>query len=302
MRKILSFLLIGLSAQSCFLFDNVGPKYVNDDTSADSLPEFIATPQFFEVSNGNASEASGMAAANNFENCVWVQEDGNNEAGIHLLSKDGVYKKFVKIGIQNRDWEDMASGVGPTQGKNYIYIADIGDNNLKSDEYYVYRFLEPTPESDEIVEFNKITFTYPGRISLNAETLLLDPLTKDIYIVSKDAFNVSVYRLPYPQSTTSTMEAENLGTIPYWLIVGGDISKDGKEILLKTYASVLYWKRKPNESIYQALLRVRDVGAPYIQENQGEAICWDKNTKGYFTISENLDSRQVQKLYYYPKK
>jgi hypothetical protein len=41
-------------------------------------------------------------------------------------------------------------------------------------------------------------FQYPDG-SRDAETLLLDPLTKDIYVISKREFeDIRVYRAPYP--------------------------------------------------------------------------------------------------------
>lgn len=183
-----------------------------------------------------------------------------------------------------------------------MYCADIGDNNNIFKESYIYRFEEPTKDVDVVNNFETIQFYYPNNESNNAETLLLDPKTKDLYVISKDQFNVKVFRLKYPQPVNKPFEAEFLGTIPYWGIVGGDISIDGNEILLKTYIAVFYWKLKPNESIFQALSRTRDVGAPYVQENQGESICWDYQTKGYYTISERGGLPAPPKLYYYSKK
>ena len=66
--------------------------------------------------------------------------------------------------------------------------------------------------------------------------------------------------------------------------------------------AVFYWRARSGESIYQTLSRSRDVGAPYIQELQGEAICWDAGVKGYFTMSERGSQTGIPKLYYYSKK
>ena len=37
--------------------------------------------------------------------------------------------------------------------------------------------------------------------------------------------------------------------------------------------------------------------APYIQETQGESVCWDPKGDGYYTLSEGLN----QPIYYYSK-
>jgi hypothetical protein len=300
LKKASLFFILSFSLNSCFLFS--GPKIVDPIVVKEELPEFNANPLIFDVSDNRAQEASGIAPSKNFENSYWVIEDSGNEPGLHLIGNDGKYKDFVNFPGKNRDWEDIASGGGPEPNQNYVYIADIGDNNLKHNQYFIYRLFEPKANQKDIPNFDTFSFHYPGNISLNAETLMLDPLTKDLYIISKDDLNVKVYKLAYPQSYTSENEAVFLGSIPYWLITAGDISPDGKEILIKSYVSVLYWKLKPNETIFQALSRPRDIGAPYIQENQGEAICWDNNAKGYFTISENLELKTPQKLYHYSKK
>jgi hypothetical protein len=301
LKKVALLFILSVSLNSCFLFGS--PKPI-DPIVTDKLilPEFNDAPAIFDVSENRTTEASGIAPARNFENCVWVIEDSNNEAGLHLMGNDGKYKSFVSMQLRNRDWEDIASGPGPIANENYVYVADIGDNAAVYGEYLIYRIPEPKVNQKEIINFETIKFHYPGRISQNAETLLLDPKTKDLYVISKEQFNVNVYKLAYPQALNADIEAELLGTIPYWLITAGDISDDGTEILLKSYAAVFYWKLKPNETIFQALSRPRDIGAPYLQENQGEAICWDLKAKGYFTISENLEVKTVQKLYYYSKK
>jgi hypothetical protein len=298
LKKVFSILLV-LSLQSCFLFrdsNSVDPE----DPVTDVLPSFNENPQAFDVENGRASEASGVAPSRSFPDHVWVIEDSGNEAGLHLLGANGAYKNFSSMGLQNRDWEDIATGTGPEPNQNYVYIADIGDNILKNKEYYIYRVPEPSINQTEIINFDTFKFHYPNNISINCETLLFDPLTKDLFIIAKDNFNVEVFRLPYPQK--EDQEAEFMGTIPYWLIVGGDISADGSEILLKSYLAVHYWKRKKDETVFQALSRARDLGLPYIKENQGEAISWDAAAKGYFTISENQDSGLPQQLFYYTKK
>ena len=77
---------------------------------------------------------------------------------------------------------------------------------------------------------------------------MIDPLTKDILILSKRESSVSLYRLSYPQSTTSVIIAEKVGNltispeIPYRRadqITSADISRDGQKVLIKTYYDVI---------------------------------------------------------------
>lgn len=291
-------LSFGLNA--CFLFGDGGgdPKPVVKD----SVAKFNDSPVTILPSTEILNEVSGMAASRKNPGYLWLIEDSEAQAGIHLISDKGIYQKFIPVAGTNRDWEDLAVGPGPKDGISYIYTPDIGDNNFIFNEYQIYRFEEPALNSKEVNNVDVIRFSYPNKASLNAETILIDPKTRDLYIISKEEFNVKVFKIAYPQALDKVNEAEYLGTIPFWGITGGDISADGKEILLKTYIAVFYWRARSGESIYQTLSRSRDVGAPYIQELQGEAICWDAGVKGYFTMSERGSQTEIPKLYYYSKK
>jgi hypothetical protein len=298
-----SFLLLFLACSfySCCLIEGgCEPPVPSEDTVA--LPTFESNPVGFSTPLDVLNETSGIVAARNQPDALWVQEDSGNKVGIHLLGTNGAYKKFVFFPGSNRDWEDIAIGPGPEASKNYIYLADIGDNNQKYSEYYIQRFLEPEATQTEVVNFDTIKFKYPNGKSYDAETIMIDPKTKDLYIVTKTEFNVNVFRLRYPQATDSINEAEFLGVIPYFQIVGGDISSDGNEIVMKNYFSVFYWRLKANETIYQAISRTRDLGVPYIIEPQGEAICWSQGAKGIYTLSERASNVEAPKLYYYAKK
>ena len=160
--------------------------------------------------------------------------------------------------------------------------------------------LRPKTLDETISQVDKITFQYPEG-PRDAECILLDPATKDIYIVTKREAMVRVYQLPYPQSTTSTIQAKFMVELPYTYITSGGISPDGREIVLKNYYDVLYWQRKNNESIIAALSRPFDKTLPYIREPQGEGFCFDKEAKGYYTISEIYTAASVN-LYYYGRK
>jgi hypothetical protein len=69
---------------------------------------------------------------------------------------------------------------------------------------------------------------------------------------------------------------------------GGDISADGKEILVKNLTHVYYYKRRDGESIPDALSRPGE-RLPYIKEPQGESIAWLRNGSAYLTVSEKKD-------------
>jgi hypothetical protein len=295
LKKNILLLLLSLGFTSCFLFKKENP------VPEPPLPIFNANPTIFPNPVTQIDETSGMVVSRNNQG-IWIHEDSNNPPLLYLIDTQGKFKKNLPLlGAVNRDWEDIAIGPGPIENRNYIYLADIGDNLAQYKEYYIHRFLEPENSHTQINAYETITFKYPNNESYDAETLLIDPTTKDLYIITKREFNVRVYRLPFPQSTNSTIEANFLGTIPYFQITAGDISSDGKEILLKNYIAVFYWRLRKEETIFQALSRPRDIGVPYIREHQGEAIAWTPDAKGFYTLSERGEMPEAPKLYYYFK-
>ncbi len=299
MQKFIYFLLLTLSLSSCEWFK----KPIPAPTPEVVIPDFETTPKIYTLPISIANEASGICDSRSMAGNVWVQEDGNNPNVLHQFSHTGEYKGNIQMPFSNRDWEDMTIGAGPETGKNYIYLADIGDNSaIFENQYYIYRFIEPQSLNEKVTNFDKIAFQYSDG-SRDAECILLDPATKDIYIVTKREFNVRLYQLPYPQSTTEVQVAKFVQNIPLQIITSGGISSDGKEIVLRNYEAIYYWYRKENESIVAALARSRDKLLPYVNETQGEGFCFDKENKGYFTNSERPDGQTTPSfLYYYRKK
>ena len=145
-----------------------------------------------------------------------------------------------------------------------------------------------------------ITFRYIDG-NRDAETLMIDSQTKDIYIVSKREERVQVYLLEYPQTLTDTLVVPVVQTLPYTRVTAGDISADGTEILLKTLNSIYYWKRNSTETISDALGRQAEY-LPYFLEPQGEAIAWLKDGSGYITVSEMSNANVIPILYFYRRK
>ena len=299
MQKLIYFFLLILLLSSCEWFEKPTPT----PTPEVIIPDFEIIPKSYTLPISIANEASGICDSKSMAGNVWIQEDGNNPNILHQFSHTGEYKGNIQMPFPNRDWEDMAIGMGPETGKNYIYLADIGDNAaIFENQYYIYRFIEPQSLNEKVINFDKIAFQYPDG-SRDAECILLDPATKDIYIVTKREFNVRLYQLPYPQSITEVQVAKFVQNIPLQIITSGGISSDGKEIVLRNYEAIYYWYRKENESIIAALARSRDKLLPYVNESQGEGFCFDKENKGYFTCSERPDGQTTPSfLYYYKKK
>jgi len=302
MFRILSAVFLLAISQSCFLFQGGGTVIPPIIIEEEPLPEFLSTPSSYPIVRGNINEASGMVASRTIPGNLWVIEDGNNTSSIHLLSNLGEYQGRMDLPILNRDWEDLARGPGPIEGQSYLYIAETGDNAQVYGSYSVHRLKEPKSLSDNDLGLETFHFKYNDVNSLDAEALFVDPKSKDIYLISKQQlFSVRVYKIAFPYDSGKENIANFLGTIPHSGITAADISSDGTQLMIKDYNAVFYWRLQEFESIYEALSRSRDVGAPYYVEPQGESLCFDTKDSGYYTLSEIYNADQVSLNYYQRK-
>lgn len=268
-------------------------------------PEFGNQVDLGLIEHDPITEASGIAASRMNPDVLWTHNDSGGSASVYAFNAQGKHLGVYSIaGITNRDWEDMAVGPGPVDGQQYLYIGEIGDNNAQYDLKYIYRVPEPTVNSNQlpvnrtIADVEKIAFRYPDG-NRDAETLMVDPLTKDIYIVSKWEANVRLYRAPYPQSTTDPITLDHVATLNLFFVVGGDISPSGFEILIKTYTNVYYWRLTPGQNPWEIFVDEPSI-LPYNMEPQGEAICWMPDGMGYYTVSEEMGDIPTH-LYFYPR-
>lgn len=246
-----------------------------------------------ELRGAMMDEASGMVASAAHPGHYWTHNDSGNPAELFLIDSTGLAKAVFNLpDITNRDYEDIARR-GDT-----LFLADIGDNRAVHSEIRVYTFLEPqNAVSGNLTPNGIYRMRYPDG-PRDAETLIVDPITGDWFIITKREQNVRLYRYPSPQSRSETVTLERIqGELPYTRIVAGDISTDGSEVLLKTYKGVYYYQREGNEPLSVTLMRPAK-RQPYVEEPQGEAIAFTLREDGYVTTTEVKDGKpQWVKLY-----
>jgi hypothetical protein len=249
------------------------------------------------------SETSGITASGIFKDMFYVHNDSGDESRFFMISPDGKLHHTLKYDGNNpSDCEDIAVGPGPIKEKSYIYVGDIGDNGVDRNAITIYRFEEKRSWiKDNIINLTsqKLYLQYPDG-QKDAETLMIDPVDKLFYIVTKRKDTVRIYTSPLAHKTNDTLTLTFRGklffegTKPFKWITGGDISKDGDKILLKSYEKVYYWKRKGKEHIWQTLQKKPRI-LTYQAEKMGEAIGFAADDKSYYTVSEGV----YAPIYYY---
>lgn len=277
-------------------------------------PPFLPGEQFGVLPGFVADEVSGMAASRRNFGILWIHNDDYGDNRIMAITIAGALAATYTVGTGAIDPEDMAIGPGPLPGRDYLYLADIGDNDSVRSTIFVKRFLEPLvpiggpPHSETISAVDVLRFTYPTGATApthkDAETLLVDPWNGDIYIVTKRTSVGHVYRAAYPQSTTGTTVLERVASLSWGWPVGGSVSPDGFQVLIRRYSGynpqASVWTRGPGEPLWHAFQRPR-CDVPLATEPQGEAVSWDALGLGYFTLSENQAAGAQIPIWYFAR-
>jgi len=276
-----------------------------DPAIPDSQPGTVASPDLVEI--------SGIAASR-MQDVIWAHNDSGDTARVFAMGLDGsALATYALNGAEAIDWEDMAIGPGPEDGIDYLYLADIGDNASVRPAIAVYRAREPEFDPAEpslTVDADAIALTYPDGAH-DSETLLVDPVTGDLFIVTKDILGgpSGLYRASAPDASGGSIVLERVAVIDFAALsprrevpadagplpmalgnvpTGGDISPDGSTIAIRTYGTVWLWHREPGTTIADAFADAPCEG-PSAIEPQGEAIAFDGMGRGYFTVSEGVN-------------
>ncbi|WP_066632735.1 hypothetical protein [Labilibacter marinus] len=256
-------------------------------------------------------EASGIIESRLKPNYFYKHNDSGSDARLYLYAANGNQAGQFKLeGITAIDYEDIA--INTEEGKDYIYLGDFGDNKEKRKTVSIYRFQEPkftvaqeyfrdTVNTIDQIEYQYLDKDFEEAVSYNCEALFVDPISRNIYVITKGKSIAHLYKITYPYSFNKINDAHLCGsfTIPPNQITAADISADGKEILIKTYEHVLYWRRDLSQSV-EEILQTSFIRVPYLGEPQGEAICFISNG-GYVTVSEQNPSVKTKFNFYKPK-
>ena len=145
----------------------------------------------------------------------------------------------------------------------------------------MYRVPEPAPRDGRPPSGSRCaTPTAPH----DAEALLVDPRDGTIVIVTKSFSG--------PAASTSAsraaLRARHADARPGQAITAGDVSADGRTIVLRSYDRAYVWTRRPGR-----VARPRARGASrasrranLLAEGQGEALALSRDGRAFYTVPE----------------
>lgn len=289
----------------------VSAWFVATLAQASPVPRFGAEINRGTVRIPGLVEASGVIASSTNRHVLWTHNDKGGQPRVFALSDEGRWLGTYRLlGAQHIDFEDIAQGVGPRDGVSYLYVGDIGDKtkNPVRSAITVYRFPEPVvysmlredPREWEVDHVEALRLRYPDG-ARNAEAMTIDPVTGELFILSKSSGTTSIYSATQDQlNAGGLIVLQRRGTFRFHVANGMDVSPDGREIVVRQEGYARLWQRRTGESLPLSLQRepivIPVVGTP--REKNGEAIGFAADGSGYFTLSDSLS---VQPLYFFPR-
>ena len=246
------------------------------------------------LKDAKIDECSGLVVTSKSDHLMWVHNDSGDISRIFLVDDKGNILATYNFNKEVIDCEDIAL-LYDAKGKSKIFVGDIGDNNAKRDHISIFVFDEPnvnliSKKEIKINDVKELKFKYPDG-PRDAECLLVDERDQKIYIVSKREDSVGVYSAPLKSAPGKVITLKKESILFFdapsgakW-VTAGDVARNGKEVVIKTYINIYYWDRLVGETIPQCLARPY-IGLPYKPEVQGEAVGLTRSGRYYYTIPE----------------
>ena len=227
-------------------------------------------------------EVSGLVASRRHDGVLWAVEDSFEPAEVVALREDGTVigtVGFTGAPVANLDWEDLALAPGP-DGRDWLHVADIGDNLRFRRSVDLYRFPEPEPV-DGVVEAEHVTATYETGPT-DAEALVVT--SGGTWIIGKVQDQAGpLYRLDEATSTfVLTGTTVDTGGD---LVTAADVSPDGALLAVRLYDELRLHPLGPDGAVAGALATPGCSTAPPAAP-PGESVALVPARRGVITVSE----------------
>ncbi len=263
----------------------------------------------FNLQDTRITESSGVASYSRSSSILFTHNDSGDIARFFAIGPRGetVATYTLLNGYTAVDWEDMARGPG-TNGKPALFFADIGDNAASRPFVTVYEIPEPMVDAAEnthlgIPEGPIVRLMYDDGPH-DAETLFVHPKTGAIGIVTKSGDGESGVFIAGKADEAGLATLQRVATISFKKIArpyrksdfgpesrlqttGGDMSPDGKRLVVRTYVEAFEWN--VSKGLADGLKR-RPLRIPLPRTNQGEAIAYTRDGRSLITTTEQRPS------------
>jgi hypothetical protein len=230
------------------------------------------------------TEISGMTYSQLHPGVLYLHNDSSG--GPRIYAVDGRTCRTLATltieGIDARDIEAIGSGRDKS-GRPVLWVADVGDNLDSWSEVRLHRVREPKKLRDRTLSSKTYRFTYSDR-SHNAETILSDPNSLRVWVVTKQSARGRLYALPDPLSADRVNIARPVRREGAF-VTDGSVSPDGTRYVLRDYVDALTFVGLPPGSDPQTVYLPLQL--------QGEAITWTPDGTALLVAGERDQARFI---------
>lgn len=229
------------------------------------------------------TESSGIVSAARSD-LLFTHNDSGDTARFFAVDRTGRTRATYRLpGVQARDWEDIARGPGPT-----IWLGDIGDNDaVRTRGLLVHRVAEPVPGAPTRLRPTTFRLRYNDG-PRDAEALLIAPRTGQLFIVDKNlGSDAGVYTPTGPLRPGGAVNLlRRVAQVPVPEVTGGDISPDGRRLVLRNYTAAYEWDVAGGNVV--AALANPPTRIPLPPQQQGEGIAYSRDGRSLIISSEGV--------------
>jgi len=263
-----------------------------------SEPEYVGTK-----TDPDLEEMSGLTPSLTHKDVLWVINDsGNGEKLIAMRTDASRAATFELKGVKNIDWEDLGSF--SLNKKNYLLIADTGDNGGIRKTLQIHVFEEPKELKDgqSLEPAWSFDFKWPDG-ARDCEAVAVDATRGEILLVTKKRVPPELFRIPL-QPASKNVIAEKIGELPgieqpdkaemeenpvygryRSQVTGADLSPNGRVLIVLNYHAIYFYVRDAAGTWDTALSsKPYSISFPWLP--QAEAITFNKDGTAIYVGSE----------------
>lgn len=174
------------------------------------------------VADERITEASGLAVVDGYR---VTTNDSGDAARIFVLDRQGRTVGVTTYADEVTDVEALAPA-----GDGEVWVADVGDNEGVRGSVRIYRV--PVAPGIRLVEAPSLELILP--VATDVETLLADPRTGRLHLVTKRPTGGVVWAVPVDARVGQTREVRPITTVGVWA-TDGAVLPDGRHVVLRDY-------------------------------------------------------------------
>ena len=191
------------------------------------------------VADARLTESSALAVSPRNPDLLYTVNDSGHEPVVYVVDASGGASsrvvgttRLAGVGGPRLDPEALAVGAD-----GLLWVADIGDNAGTRTDIALYSLRAPG-RGDATVRPARYPLTYPRGLRDDAETLVADPATGAMWVVTKGWFGGSVFAVPDDLVAGRPNRLRLLGGVEVPLLVtDGTVLPGGHAAVLRTYVS-----------------------------------------------------------------